>query len=225
MRAKEFITEADPYKTLRDFDKIRVAVGKPSMFGDPKAKKTAWMGSARYNTSGRTWRHTDTPTFSFNAGSEYEARRYVRGRLPKSARNVEISVYEVPDRSQDQEVEEQSVNWKFQPGWEVHTPNGDGVIQRIDGMTAYVELYDQQGAHPYDFNELMIIDTHNIEEQTPKKNAAALVGSGRGPTGTHPKGKGDSPEHRKVRTPGTTYSKRPNQKKYGKPGAEDGFVG
>lgn len=165
MRAKEFIVEADPYKTIRDFDRTRVAVGKSSMFGDQTAEKVKWMGSARYNTSGRTWRHSDTPTFFFNARSEYEAKRYVRGRLPKSARNVEITVKEVPDRS------------------------------------------------------------HEVDEQSPAANAAALVGSGRGPTGTHPKGKGDSPEHRKVRTPGTTYSKSPNQKKYGKPGAEDGFVG
>ena len=57
-----------------------------------------------------------------------------------------------------------------------------------------------------------------VDEQTPAANAKALVGSGRW-------GKGDSPEHRKVRTPGTTYSKKPNQKKYGKPGAQDGFVG
>lgn len=64
-----------------------------------------------------------------------------------------------------------------------------------------------------------------FDEQSPAANAKALMGSGRGPTGTNPKGRGDSPEHRAVRTPGTTYSKRPNQKKYGKPGANDGFIG
>lgn len=68
-------------------------------------------------------------------------------------------------------------------------------------------------------------EEQQVDEQNPAANAKALVGSGRGPTGTNPKGKGDSPAHRAVRTPGTTYSKRPNQKKYGKPGAEDGFIG
>ena len=59
-----------------------------------------------------------------------------------------------------------------------------------------------------------------IEEQNPKANAYALTGSGRW-------GKGDSPAHRKVRTPGTTYSK--TSKKHDRPatkhGAVDGFVG
>lgn len=72
-------------------------------------------------------------------------------------------------------------------------------------------------------SEFIIED--KIEEQNPAANAKALVGSGRGPTGTNPKGKGDSPAHKAVRTPGTTYSKRKNQKKYGKPGANDGFIG
>ena len=63
-------------------------------------------------------------------------------------------------------------------------------------------------------------------EETPQSNANALVGSGRGPTGNKPKGKGDSKEHKKVRTPTTTYSK--DRKKYNNgapPGANDGFVG
>jgi len=70
------------------------------------------------------------------------------------------------------------------------------------------------------------IKEDKIDEQSPKANAAALVGSGRGPTGTNPKGKGDSPEHRAVRTPSTTYSK--DRKKYNRgapPGANDGFIG
>jgi len=69
------------------------------------------------------------------------------------------------------------------------------------------------------------IKEDKVDEQSPAANAKALTGSGRGPTGTNPEGRGDSPAHKKVRTPGTTYSKRPNQKKYGKPGAQDGFIG
>ena len=62
-------------------------------------------------------------------------------------------------------------------------------------------------------------------EEGNKENANALVGSGRAdPHGkkTNP----DSKEHRKVRTPTTTYSK--DRRKYNngaKPGANDGFVG
>ena len=70
------------------------------------------------------------------------------------------------------------------------------------------------------------INEQELEEQNPAANAKALVGSGRAdPEGK--KGGIDSPEHKKVRTPGTTYSK--TRKKYNwpatKPGARDGFVG
>lgn len=59
-----------------------------------------------------------------------------------------------------------------------------------------------------------------IEEQSPKANAYALTGSGRW-------GKKDSSAHKKVRTPGTTYSKTNKKADWPatKHGAQDGFVG
>lgn len=121
-------------------------------------------------------------------------------------------------------INEQYIKEDFKVGWEVLTPDGDGVIQKIDGRTAYIELYDHPGVHPYTFDKLMIIDTHNIHEQSPSANAYALVGSGRG--GSTKKPGVDSAAHKKVRTPDTTYSR--TRKKYNagaKPGAVDGFVG
>ena len=69
-----------------------------------------------------------------------------------------------------------------------------------------------------------INEAKEIEEQSPKANAYALTGSGRGGNTKKP-GK-DSAAHKKVRTPDTTYSK--TRKKYNAgapPGAVDGFVG
>lgn len=67
-------------------------------------------------------------------------------------------------------------------------------------------------------------ELEKIEEKN-KHNAWVLTGSGRAdPQGK--KGGSDSPEHRKVRTPGTTYSKTRKKHNHGaKPGARDGFVG
>ena len=69
-----------------------------------------------------------------------------------------------------------------------------------------------------------IKETKEVDEQSPKANAYALIGSGRG--GSTKKPGTPSKEHDKVQTPTTNYSK--DRKKYNagaKPGAVDGFVG
>ena len=65
-----------------------------------------------------------------------------------------------------------------------------------------------------------INETTEVDEQSPKANAYALVGSGRG-GGTKKPGT-DSAAHKKVRPPGTNYDKlgRPY-----KTGATPGSVG
>lgn len=67
-------------------------------------------------------------------------------------------------------------------------------------------------------------EAEEVNEQNPKKNARALVGSGRGGNTSSPNK--DSAKHKKLYPPKTNYSK--SRKKYNagaKPGANDGFVG
>lgn len=68
---------------------------------------------------------------------------------------------------------------------------------------------------------------YELLQDVKEDNKAALVGSG--PIdASGKKTVSDSPAHKKVRTPGTTYSKDSNERKKGmsvKPGANDGFVG
>lgn len=101
----------------------------------------------------------------------------------------------------------------------------DGVVEYsifaapVQSANAYAEDNTNE-----ELNRLKELSGIDVDESTPAANFKALVGSGRAdPSGkkTNP----DSAAHKSVRTPGTTYSKKPNQKKYGKIGANDGFVG